>query len=268
MPGITNSVNGKLLLGPSPALSGKDSPAHQEWGFVHLTAPSRCKTGSSLDVENDQKSWSSGRMSPRPLPFDDEDMDSLDDFGPGQDADHEDPGLPPEQFRRPQSLAHSIAPSIVEDRLVPFLTWRISRDTDDRSTEERDKTLIQLLNKIHGSLASGHYGNLYLEAFQCTRQDVVERSQTLCSILGEQSAASTSRDAGIDEDANSYQEEINISAAHRKSTLFRTLLEVSEEIFATFLPTSGSSSAHPLCGRFWGTLDLILRVGKPSPVVA
>ncbi|KAH6967634.1 hypothetical protein BKA56DRAFT_678796 [Ilyonectria sp. MPI-CAGE-AT-0026] len=259
MPRNTNSVNGKLLLGPSPALSRKDSPVHQEWGFVHLTAPSRYKAVSSLEAENDQQSWSSGPKSAPPLPFDDEDMDSLDDFGPGQDADHEDPGLPPEKLQRHQSLAHSITSSIVEDRLVPFLTWRLSRDTDDRSAEETDKTLVQLLNKIHGSLASGSYGKLYLEAFQCTRQDVVERSQTLCSILGEQSAASTSREAGTAEDTNPYQQQINISAAHTKSTLFRTLLEVSEEIFAAFLPTSGSSSAHPLCGRFWGTLDLILR---------
>lgn len=267
MPRITNTVNGKLLLGPSPALSGKDSPVHQEWGFVHLTAPSRYKSVSSLEVENDRQSWSSGPKPAPPLPFDDEDMDSLHDFGPGQDADHEDPGLPPEQFQRHQSLTHSMASSIVEDRLVPFLTWRLSRDTDDRSAEETDKTLVQLLNKIHGSLASGSYGKLYLEAFQCTRQDVVERSQTLCSILGEQSAASTSREAGTAEDTNPYQQQINISAAHTKSTLFRTLLEVSEEIFAAFLPTSGSSSAHSLCGRFWGTLDLILRVGKASPVV-
>ncbi|KAM0231563.1 hypothetical protein ACHAPO_008411 [Fusarium lateritium] len=47
--------------------------------------------------------------------------------------------------------------------------------------------------------------------------------------------------------------------AARNAWQYRALLEASDSILSMFLPTFGSASAHPICSRFWGTIDLILR---------
>ncbi|KAH6957244.1 hypothetical protein DER45DRAFT_306902 [Fusarium avenaceum] len=40
---------------------------------------------------------------------------------------------------------------------------------------------------------------------------------------------------------------------------YQTLFGIADTILSLFLPTSGSSSAHPICRHFWGTIDAILR---------
>ncbi|RFN45024.1 mg2+ transporter [Fusarium flagelliforme] len=44
------------------------------------------------------------------------------------------------------------ATGIVGANIVPFLTWRLSWDTNERTLEDSDRALIHLLNRIHGSL--------------------------------------------------------------------------------------------------------------------
>lgn len=50
----------------------------------------------------------------------------------------------------------------------------------------------------------------------------------------------------------------------RGQALKREILEISQSIFQAFLPSQGSSSCpdyyHPVCERFWGSLDDMFRV--------
>lgn len=56
----------------------------------------------------------------------------------------------------------------------------------------------------------------------------------------------------------------SVEKPDRALVLKTQLLEVSQEIFRAFLPSQGASSYqdyyHPLCERFWGSLDEIFRV--------
>lgn len=51
---------------------------------------------------------------------------------------------------------------------VPFLSWRLDWNDDERTKVERDQTLAQLLNRVHGSIAFDFCGEVYRETLQCT----------------------------------------------------------------------------------------------------
>jgi hypothetical protein len=73
---------------------------------------------------------------------------------------------------RPSSI------DLPEFETVPFLTWRLTLDNDKRSKYEIDQNLIQLLRKLNAAIDSDSTKHLFIDSFQCTKEELDERSSS------------------------------------------------------------------------------------------
>ncbi|CAM1505780.1 Fc.00g114170.m01.CDS01 [Cosmosporella sp. VM-42] len=70
-------------------------------------------------------------------------------------------------------------------RSAPFLTWRLTTETEDRTDEEAEITVVKILSAINKALSSsGAIRRIYPRAFKCTLQDLMQRHDCLQDSLG------------------------------------------------------------------------------------
>ncbi|KAF4966906.1 hypothetical protein FSARC_5470 [Fusarium sarcochroum] len=238
---------------------------------------------SSSSAHDFEPLWDRWGFLLNPKPNHDNDADSLDGFEPPSEVESDvDLGsMPPLEEADPEDLGseggdqdlrsslllsyegsslNPYAASIMQVNIVPFLTWRLSWDSDKRSPEDTDRALVQLLNKIHESLTGNGFGRHYSNTFSCTKEDVEKRCQMLTSINSEELPASTPQ--RVDEThshPDDHDVHVNSPVVNSEARPLQLLFNVSEDILSLFLPEEGSSSAHPICNRFWGALDTVLR---------
>lgn len=174
----------------------------------------------------------------------------------------------------------SIAPDISP---VPFLTWRLSWEHDDRTPAGISHSLIQLLDKISANLGSGSLGRHYQGIVQCTEDDFRSRLNVVTEFqampLRTANTARTGSNADINAadnktaSLNDYRtplrsattaEEHSSARSQLLSAVLDLVLERSVQILAAWLPRDSSASIHPVCTRFWGAMDMIFRVCSVS----
>lgn len=86
--------------------------------------------------------------------------------------------------QRLSTIGSEASRSVRTPAAVPFLTWRLGWETDSRTDVERDQTLLQLLNRIHGSIASRRLHSLYSETVQLTAESATKRLQAITTQIG------------------------------------------------------------------------------------
>jgi hypothetical protein len=157
---------------------------------------------------------------------------------------------------------------------VPFLTWRLNWGPDPRTPESMDQSLIQLLNKVNANLLAGKLGKQHRTSFQCTEADLVSRvraiSLTPLAVSNSLPAASMKQHNGFgiardlkDNLSDVIDEPPDFDGPRETGLRVFEMLGLYRNIMDHFLPRNGSASIHPICTRFWGALDTIIRVIPP-----
>lgn len=167
----------------------------------------------------------------------------------------------------------------------PFFTWRVKHGTKEQaellSQQGRDKTVYQILTKIHESITSPKSGfsTVYTKAYRCTANELVLRNpgdsgdarHDETSTLGSGNVAvpvaPREGSSEFELEGQKDNDRWSPSSAEEPSPgiiMKKQLLEVSQSIFRAFLPSRGAHQDynHPLCEHLWGSLDEIFRVSS------
>jgi hypothetical protein len=175
---------------------------------------------------------------------------------------------------------------------VPFLAWRPKGYKLPKNHEHtiESEILFSRLSKINTTLSSNpsRFPKVYIRAYECTRDELLGRHPFLNGhkvtnsptasnnssaegIPGKENQTTTSKETtfppqpgdngevqGLDK---SLQEDNQPMTSNSVIMTSKHLFEVSQSIFSQFLPDNTQTLSHPVCQRFWGAVDDIIRVG-------
>jgi hypothetical protein len=68
--------------------------------------------------------------------------------------------------------------------IVPFLTWRLTPETDDRTPEEVDVSLVKILSRLNNWVLKEVTSKVYSRAYTCTMDDLLQRHELLLPLTG------------------------------------------------------------------------------------
>ncbi|OTB14861.1 hypothetical protein K445DRAFT_318771 [Daldinia sp. EC12] len=175
-----------------------------------------------------------------------------------------------------------------EITVLPFFCWKVEGNDQNHEQANSNATIVRLLDISHDQLQSN---KLYNQVYTCTLDNLLRRhaetigkstsfpdSSTrvrqsiqadipLRDVVGQTSSHSPGRenDSAIHEAANS---EVEVPGKEKTmpvewpkpcERLMKQLLELSQELLGAFVPKDLGVSTNPVCERFWGSLDEILR---------
>ncbi len=147
---------------------------------------------------------------------------------------------------------------------VPFLTWIPQGESESHNVMGVGLRLAKIFNVIDKALLGSDIKMIYSESFRCNSKELQLRQAHLAD--SNQWAQQLSKDsASFIKGAQAQLEEPLFSGV---TSAVKEFIYLSQDLFASFVPTHEVSSVHDIRARYWGAVDAICRVRNAPTLIA